>query len=68
MIDYDDADDVAFMGMFSEGGVAIILIIAAIIFYMMASSNDTECQKKSCPVTMSPKLMKHECLCVVEAK
>lgn len=68
MIDFDDADDTAWLAFFCEGPLAIIVAIVAVILFCMAVDNKNECAKKTCPADMKPKLTQHDCVCVVEAR
>lgn len=68
MIDYDDVDDISFMGLFVTGPGIIVVILVTILFFYFAYSNDVECKTKSCPINTTPKLTSHSCLCVTEAK
>ena len=69
MVDWDDADDMSMLAFMGPGGwIGFILCVIAIIFICVAASNDSECQKKSCPDGQKPRLMEHSCLCTTEAK
>ena len=64
MIDFDDADDFLTMGIFSPGGLAVILIIVAVILFFVANSNEKECKQMTCEVGQQARLLDNQCLCV----
>lgn len=66
MIDDDDVNFVGLMGMM-DGWSFVWLAVFAVVLIAYCSNVD-ECAKRSCPLGMTPKLMKHECLCVTVAR
>jgi hypothetical protein len=68
MIDFDDVDDSATMGMFMSGPSAVICLIVTVVLLCYALSNDEDCKKKTCPNQSVPTLQNHSCQCIIEAK
>jgi hypothetical protein len=68
MIDHDDGDIFWLASMFTSGPVSLFCLLVFVVFAFFACQNDVECQKKSCPAGMSPKLADSACLCITEAK
>lgn len=69
MIDEDDVTWIAVL--FSGGGGiigAIIFVIAVAVTAWIASDNEIDCQKKTCPSGQTPQLTHHDCFCLEKAK
>ena len=68
MIDDDDVRDAAFLSSGLTGWGALFGLVLVVVLAYVACENAKECETRSCPDGQKPKLMKHECLCVTEAK
>lgn len=68
MIDDDDVRDAAFATSGLTGWGALFGLLLVIALAYVACENEKECETKSCPDGQHAKLIKHECLCVSEAK
>jgi len=68
MIDDDDVRDFALLSNPQTKLGAILTLIVLVVLAVIASMNDDECAQRTCPAGQTPKLMKHECLCVTIAK
>lgn len=69
MIDDDDVDFASFA--WPAGGLFISLLglVVIILLWYTADKNKTECAAMKCKMmSASPKLIKHECLCVEKAE
>jgi hypothetical protein len=69
MIDHSDGDDFWLVSLFTENPiVSLAFLVIAIALWWAACDNEKTCVTKSCPTDSRPKLMEHECLCIMEAK
>lgn len=69
MIDHDDEDTVWFVAMFEDNPIiSLILFVILIIVIIVATANESDCSKKTCPDGMNPRLMDHDCLCMMRAE
>ena len=66
-IDSDDVSDLAWMSSPSSVAGAIATLIVLAIVYFIAASNEADCQKRKCAENLTPKVVKHDCLCVQKA-
>lgn len=69
MIDDDDVTSVALMTLLSDGPVMSMVGLAFLIVVLVWQCQDADtCAQMHCPLGQTPKVMKHDCLCVTEAK
>jgi hypothetical protein len=67
MIDSDDADMVGLIGLLMPEVLGFLILAIGIAVAIIASQNEQECGERHCDHG-TPKLIKHECLCVEGAK
>lgn len=67
----DDSDVTWVAVLFSGGGGivgAIIFVIAVAVTAWIASDNESDCLKKTCPSGQTPQLTHNDCFCLGKAK
>lgn len=67
MIDDSDVDDWWMLSLVSSGPWALVTVAIMVVLWAVKCGNDDECAKMHC-ATGKPELLKHECLCVQEAR
>jgi agmatine/peptidylarginine deiminase len=68
MIDFDDAEDFAFMSFLFNGWTGILFAVVALIFLFFACQNEKECETKVCSNGQKARLIENTCGCLEEVK
>lgn len=68
MLDDDDVRDFVLLSNPRTLFGWAILLALLVALVLVVSANEDECAKRSCPTGQTPRLMKHECVCITVAK